>query len=83
MAPSLETGASPDPSPSDYKLQEDGGVVYTGRPEQFSQDMAAALANGLELGSMPAPTGAGDVTQEQASDTARPNPAGMEKGARV
>jgi hypothetical protein len=82
VAPQLETGASPDPSPSDYRLQEDGGVAYTGDPTKFSEDMAAAVANGLELGSMPAPTGDPDeVTEEKASTSSRANPARLEKGA--
>jgi hypothetical protein len=46
VAPQLETGASPDSSASDYQLQEDGGVAYTGDPTKFSEDMAAAVANG-------------------------------------
>jgi hypothetical protein len=80
----IETGAAPDSSASDYQLQEDGGVAYTGDPAKFSQDMAAAVASGLELGSMPAPTGDPDeITEEKASAGAKANPAHLEKGAQV
>lgn len=78
----IETGAAPKAATSDYQVEADGGVTFTGRPEDFSQDMAAAVASGLELGSMPAPTGDPEnVTEEKAARKGRSNPAKLEKGA--
>lgn len=79
----LETGAVPERAASDYKVEADGGVTYTGAPENYSQDMAAAVASGLELGSMPAPTAEEEVTEETAARKGRSNPAELEKGAQA
>lgn len=75
---------APKPKKSDYTVTEDGGVVYTGEPDKFSQDFAESLTQGLELGSQPAATGdPTKVTSETAATraTGKSNPKNIEMGA--
>jgi hypothetical protein len=73
---------NPRPKKSDYTVNEDGGVVFTGDPDNYSETFAASLVEGLELGSQPAPTGdPKKVTKETAARTTPKSNPNIEMGA--
>lgn len=75
---------TPRPKKSDYSVQEDGGVIFTGDPENYSAPYAESLVQGLELGSEPAATGnpKAPATKETAAAKAvKANPKNIEMGA--